>query len=36
MYICLMHDNIRQIPVSKSYASNIQRVIASSKVWSKT
>ena len=36
MYICLMHDNIRQIPVSKSYASNIQRVIASGKVWSKT
>jgi hypothetical protein len=36
MYICLMHDNIRQIPVSKSYVSNIQRVIASSKVWSKT
>ena len=32
MYICLMHDNIRQIPVSKSYASNIQRVIASGKV----
>jgi hypothetical protein len=28
MYICLMHDNIRQIPVSKSYASNIQRVIS--------
>ena len=36
MYICLMHDNIRQIPVSKSYASNIQRAIASGKVWSKT
>lgn len=36
MYICLMHDNIRQIPVSKSYASNIQRVIASGKVRSKT
>ena len=36
MYICLLHDNIRQIPVSKSYASNIQRVIASGKVWSKT
>lgn len=36
MYVCLMHDNIRQIPVSKSYASNIQRVIASGKVWSKT
>lgn len=30
MYIRLMHDNIRQIPVSKSYASNIQRVIARS------
>ena len=28
MYIRLMHDNIRQIPVSKSYASNIQRIIA--------
>lgn len=30
MYIRLMHDNIRQIPVSKSYASNIQRVISPS------
>ncbi len=30
MYIRLMHDNIRQIPVSKSYASNIQRIIAHS------
>lgn len=27
MYIRLMHDNIQQIPVSKSYASNIQRLI---------
>lgn len=30
MYIRLMHDNIRQIPVSKSYASNIQRIISQS------
>lgn len=28
MYICLMHDGIRQIPVSKSYASNIQRMLS--------
>lgn len=28
MYIQLMHDGIRQIPVSKSYASNIQRMLA--------
>lgn len=31
MYIHLMHDNIRQIPVSKSYASNIQRIISPSR-----
>ena len=30
MYISLMHDGIRQIPVSKSYASNIQRMLAQS------
>lgn len=30
MYIRLMHDNIRQIPVSKSYASSIQRMISRS------
>ena len=28
MYICLMHDGIRQIPVSKSYASSIQRMLS--------
>ncbi|MBR3860200.1 MAG: LytTR family transcriptional regulator DNA-binding domain-containing protein [Bacteroidaceae bacterium] len=28
MYIRLMHDGIRQIPVSKSYASNIQRILS--------
>lgn len=28
MYIRLMHDGIRQIPVSKSYASNIQRMFS--------
>ncbi len=28
MYISLMHDGIRQIPVSKSYASNIQRMLS--------
>lgn len=28
MYIRLMHDGIRQIPVSKSYASNIQRMLS--------
>lgn len=28
MYIKLTHDGIRQIPVSKSYSSNIQRVLA--------
>ena len=28
MYIRLMHDGIRQIPVSKSYASSIQRMLA--------
>ena len=30
MYIQLMHDGIRQIPVSKSYASNIQRMLSQS------
>ena len=30
MYIRLMHDGIRQIPVSKSYAQSIQRVLAHS------
>ena len=30
MYIRLMHDGIRQIPVSKSYASNIQRMLSQS------
>ena len=30
MYIRLMHDGIRQIPVSKSYASNIQRMLSKS------
>ena len=29
MYIRLMHDGIRQIPVSRSYASSIQRMLAS-------
>ena len=28
MYISLMHDGIRQIPVSKSYASSIQSMLA--------
>lgn len=28
MYIKLTHDGIKQIPVSKSYSSNIQRVLA--------
>ena len=28
MYIKLTHDSIKQIPVSKSYSSNIQRVLA--------
>lgn len=28
MYIRLMHDGIRQIPVSRSYASSIQRMLA--------
>jgi hypothetical protein len=28
MYICLMHDGIRQIPVSKSYALSIQRMLS--------
>lgn len=28
MYIKLTHDNIKQIPVSKSYAANIQRLLA--------
>ena len=28
MYIRLTHDGIRQIPVSKSYASNIQRMLS--------
>lgn len=28
MYIKLTHDGIRQIPVSKSYATNIQRILA--------
>ena len=28
MYIRLTHDGIKQIPVSKSYSSNIQRVLA--------
>ena len=28
MYIRLMHDGIRQIPVSKSYASSIQRMLS--------
>ncbi|MBE6292917.1 MAG: hypothetical protein E7091_11010 [Bacteroidales bacterium] len=28
MYIRLTHDGIRQIPVSKSYSSNIQRILA--------
>lgn len=28
MFINLMHDGIRQIPVSKSYASNIQRMLS--------
>ena len=28
MYIRLMHDGIRQIPVSKSYAQSIQRMLA--------
>ena len=28
MYISLMHDGIRQIPVSKSYAANIQRMLS--------
>ncbi len=28
MFISLMHDGIRQIPVSKSYASNIQRMLS--------
>ena len=30
MYVKLMHDGIKQIPVSKSYASNIQRVLSQS------
>ena len=30
MYIRLMHDGIRQIPVSKSYAQSIQRMLAQS------
>ena len=30
MYISLMHDGIRQIPVSKSYAANIQRMLSQS------
>lgn len=30
MYVKLMHDSIKQIPVSKSYASNIQRVLSQS------
>ncbi len=30
MYIKLTHDGIRQIPVSKSYASNIQHIISRS------
>ena len=30
MYITLMHDGIRQIPVSKSYAASLQRHIAPS------
>lgn len=29
MYVRLMHDGIRQIPVSKSYAQNIQRLVSS-------
>ena len=28
MYISLMHDGVRQIPVSKSYALNIQRILS--------
>jgi hypothetical protein len=32
MYIRLMHDGIRQIPVSKSYASNIQRILSHSSI----
>ena len=30
MYISLMHDGIRHIPVSKSYAQNIQRILSQS------
>ena len=30
MYVKLMHDNIKQIPVSKSYASSIQHFLARS------
>lgn len=30
MYIILMHDGIRNIPVSKSYAQNIQRMLSQS------
>ena len=30
MYISLMHDGIRHIPVSKSYAQNIQRMLSQS------
>jgi DNA-binding LytR/AlgR family response regulator len=30
MYISLMHDGIRNIPVSKSYAQNIQRMLSQS------
>lgn len=30
MYICLMHDGIRQIPVSKSHAPYIQRMLSRS------
>ena len=30
MYVKLMHDSIKQIPVSKSYASNIQRTLSQS------
>ena len=30
MYVKLIHESIKQIPVSKSYASNIQRVLSQS------